>query len=962
MTYMDVGNSETILPNDNPNLASKYTKNGVMGNFNELAENRTFQAVRIVVGIIDRTGNLFHPLFWWYRRSVKEIKGDFSAVDLIGRLLGCYQVQARIGVGGMGEVYRALDTKLGRHVAVKILPSRSVGDSGHMARFQREARLLATLNHPHIGAIYGFESFGDIHALILELIDGDTLADRVRFGPLPVKDTIQIANQIAEALDAAHSRGIVHRDLKPGNIKITPQSIVKVLDFGLAKAVSGDPDAAADTEQHETVSVNTEVGIILGTPAFMSPEQARGEPTDKRTDIWAFGCVLYQMLTGRSAFGRNSTIDTLAAIVEGEPDLTALPLNTPAGIRRLIARCLEKDPKRRLRDIGDAFPLLDEKDPPAGNIPAVAAPKNTRRDMITWASVATFFVALGAGLAFLFLPRASPPSTAALKSTILLPPGATLVSGERELPLAVARDGSRIAYVVNEDNRRLLYMREMDSLEAHAIPGTEDAHHPFFSPDGQSIGYFARGALQTVAANGGSPLRICEVTNVSMGGSWSSDHTIVFGSYGLDLMRVSDAGGTPVAISGSKPAFWPEVLPDGKTVLFTTGSEVGSNAYVIMPIAGGEKHVVAKLSNSQLQASTVIGSGGGLAEAHVVPGYILYGQSPGVVRALPFDLASLKVTGKPISLLSSVERAMDGGGVYFAVSQTGLLVYASTSSQHQLVWVDRQGRVTPVISERGPYRLPRISPDGKLIAVALSDDTRRSDIWIIDTQTGTRRRLTTQSHNLSPTWTPDGSQLSFSSGPTISEMSVNGGPKKLLVTGSGIYASGWSPDGKNLLYYQETTTGRSAWMLTPGSPGNPPGRLLTDRGNNEDMQYSPDGRWIVYTGDISGRAEIYVARAPDLSNPIMISINGGSRPLWAKNGRELFYRENDSVMRVPVDMAHDFHAGKPERLFSGNFSGESHDVAFDVTPDGQRFILVKSDEGAVLSKLTLVQNWFTQLK
>ena len=282
-----------------------------------------------MVGIIDRTGNLFHPLFWWYRRSVEEIKGDFSAIDLIGRLLGCYQVQARIGVGGMGEVYRALDTKLGRHVAVKVLPSRSVGDSGHMARFQREARLLATLNHPHIGAIYGFESFGDIHALILELIDGDTLADRVRFGPIPVKDTIQIANQIAEALDAAHSRGIVHRDLKPGNIKITPQSIVKVLDFGLAKAVTGDPDAAADTDQHETVSVNTEVGIILGTPAFMSPEQARGEPTDKRTDIWAFGCVLYQMLTGRSAFGRNSTIETLAAIVEGEPDLTALPLTRP---------------------------------------------------------------------------------------------------------------------------------------------------------------------------------------------------------------------------------------------------------------------------------------------------------------------------------------------------------------------------------------------------------------------------------------------------------------------------------------------------------------------------------------------------------------------------------------------------------------------------------------------------------
>jgi eukaryotic-like serine/threonine-protein kinase len=894
---------------------------------------------------------------------VAKIVGDVSEVDLIGRLLGSYQVQARIGVGGMGKVYRALDTRLGRDVAIKILPSRSANDASLMARFQREARLLATLNHPHIGAIYGFESSGDIHALILELIDGDTLADRLRLGPIPVRDTILIANQIAEALDAAHSKGVVHRDLKPANIMITPQSVVKVLDFGLAKAVSGDPDAVADINQHETVNANTtEVGLILGTPTFMSPEQARGEPTDKRTDIWAFGCVLYQMLTCQSAFGRENMIDTLAAIVEGEPDLSALPPNTPAGIRRLIPRCLEKDPRGRLRDIGDAIPLLNEKDTPTADyVTSVATPKNTRRNVLTWVLVAAFCAALGAGLAFLFIPRPSPPSVAVVKSTIMLPPGATLVSGDRELPLAVARDGSRVAYVVNEDGRQLLYVREMNSLEAHAIPGSEDASHPFFSPDAQSIGYFAHGALQTVAINGGPPLRICDAADVSMGGTWSSDHTIVFGSYGLDLMRVSDAGGAPAAIAGSKPASWPEALPDGKTVLFTTGSGSTPNAYATMPIAGGEKHIVAKLSNSQLQASSVIGSGGNLLEAHAVPGYILYGQSPGVVRALPFDLASQKVTGKPISLLSSVERAMNGGGVYFGVSQTGLLVYASTSSQHQLVWVDRQGKVTPVLSDKGPYRIPRISPDGKLIAVALSDDTRRSDIWLIDAQTGSRRRLTTQNHNLSPIWNPDGRQLTFSTGSTISEMSVNGGPEKLLVTGVSAYSKGWSPDGKDLLYVQDTATGRFSWLLTPGTPGSPPGRLLTDRGNNEDLQFSPDGRWITYTGDISGRPEVYVARAPDLSNPVTISLNGGRRPVWARSGRELFYRENDSVMRVPIDMTHDFHAGKPERLFSGNFSGESHDIAFDVTPDGQRFILVKSDDGAILSKLTVVQNWSNQL-
>ena len=327
---------------------------------------------------------------------VAELVGDVSPVDLIGRLLGPYQVQARIGVGGMGEVYRALDTRLARNVAVKILPARSLNDPSLMERFHREARLLATLNHPHIGAIYGFESCGDIHALILELIDGDTLADRLRFGPIPVKDAVHIANQIAEALDAAHSKGIVHRDLKPANIKITPQSVVKVLDFGLAKAVAGDPDAA-ERNHDQTLSANTtEIGLILGTPAFMSPEQARGEPSDKRTDIWAFGCVVFEMLTCQSAFGRGNMIDTLAAIIEGEPDLSALPPNTPAGIRRLIPRCLEKDPKRRLRDIGDAIPLLNEKDTPtADDVTSLANPKNTRRNVLMWILVAAVCLALG---------------------------------------------------------------------------------------------------------------------------------------------------------------------------------------------------------------------------------------------------------------------------------------------------------------------------------------------------------------------------------------------------------------------------------------------------------------------------------------------------------------------------------------------------------------------------------------
>jgi eukaryotic-like serine/threonine-protein kinase len=893
---------------------------------------------------------------------VAQFGGDVSESRLVGRLLGSYQVQARIGVGGMGEVYRARDTKLGRDVAIKILPSRSMSDPGSLARFQREARMLATLNHPHIGAIYGFEIAGDVHALVLELIDGDTLADRLRLGPIPLKPALAIARQITEALDAAHSKGIVHRDLKPANIKITPQSVVKVLDFGLAKAVAGHSDHDDTQTGSLTVSLgDTENGMILGTPAYMSPEQARGEAVDKRTDIWAFGCVLYQMLTGKSAFGRETMIDTLAAIVEGEPDMTALPADTPSGVRRLLERCLEKDPRRRLRDIGDGIVMLDE----TGTAPqSAAAPRrSSRHELIKWVSAAVLFAALGAGLASLLHRRPSPASAAILRTSIVLPAGAKLVSGDRELPLAVAPDGSRIAYVAEEDGHRLLYVREMNNFEPRAVPGTENARHPFFSPDGQSIGYFASGALQRVAVSGGSPLRICDVATMSMGGSWGPDHTIVFAAFGSDLMRVSDSGGTPRPLEGSRPATWPEILPDGKTVLFTTGAGNNLSAFATIPINGGARHIFASLARSPFQAPAVIGSGGSLLEAHfVAPGYLLYGQSPGVILAVPFDAASQKITGTPVSVVGPVERAMNGGGVYFAVSQTGLLVYASTGSQHQLVWVDRRGNATPVGPDRGPYRVPRLSPDGRLIAVAMSDDTRRSDIWIVDAERGTRRRLTTQDHNLAPTWTRDGTHILVSTIEGMRELPLNGGTSSMLVPGAGVYPASWSPDGRDLLYCVDGAAGRPIWMITPSAPGNPPGHIIAQGGFYYDPMYSPDGRWITYANTGSTRLDIYVARAPDLADPVMVSTNGGSRPIWSKNGRELFYREGDAMMKISVDTAHGFHAGKPERLFTGEFGGESHDTAFDVTADGQRFIMVSSDPASTLTKLTIVQNWSEELR
>jgi Tol biopolymer transport system component/tRNA A-37 threonylcarbamoyl transferase component Bud32 len=891
---------------------------------------------------------------------VAQLGSEGEATGLTGCRLGPYQVRERIGAGGMGEVYRARDSKLGRDVAVKVLPPHSMQDPDVVARFEREARLLATLNHPNIGAIYGFESAGDVHAIVLELIDGETLTQRINYAPIPILEAVGIARQIADALDAAHSRGIIHRDLKPGNIKITSESVVKVLDFGLAKAVTPQHFDDGDSE---TLSLSqTAIGTILGTPAYMSPEQASGEPVDKRTDIWAFGCVFYQMITGRSAFGRDSILDTLAAIIDGAADMSALPANTPYGVRRLLERCLEKDPRRRLRDIADGVLLLDEAGPalPADG----AAQAGLRPGWMQWALAAIVLGAVGAGLALWIQAKKNDPARAAIvRTTIVLPGGAKLASGDRELPLAISPDGSRIAYVADEDGRRVLYVREMNSLEPRALAGADEARHPFFSPDGESVGYFADGALQRVPVSGGLPLRICDVPGVSMGGTWAPDHTIVFATYGSDLARVSDSGGSPKALEGSAPAAWPETLPDGKTILFTSGAGNNLSALAMIPMAGGAKRVFARLATSALQAPAVIGSGGSLLEAHVVrSGYLLYGQSPGVIRVVPFDLAAQKVTGSPLSLGGSVERAKNGGGVYFAVSQTGLLVYASTGNRHQLVWVDRKGNATPLLPDKGPYRMPRISPDGRLLAVALSDDTRRADIWIVDLESGTRHRLTTQEHNLVPAWTPDGTQITFSNVGGVRQIPLNGGPIRTLIPMPGAYTGSWSPDGKNLLYGVDGPKGRNLMLFTPGAPGNPPGRVLIEAGSTLNPRYSPDGRWIAYTTATSVRPEVYVASAPDLAGAVTVSTNGGEAPVWSKRGDELFYREGDAMMRVPLNLTQGIHAGKPERLFSGSFSGESHDVSFDVTGDGQRFVMVKSDEAATLTTLTVVQNWAGELK
>ena len=884
--------------------------------------------------------------------AAKALGGD-GGPSLLGRQIGGYQVISLLGAGGMGEVYEARDGKLGRKVAIKILPASFANDAERLARFQREARMLAALNHPNIATIYGLEESDGVHYLVMELVPGENLAQRVSKGALPVEEALKVAGQIAEGLEAAHEKGVIHRDLKPANVKVTPEGRVKVLDFGLAKAFAGEGEV--DLSRAPTLS---EAGRILGTPSYMSPEQARGLPVDKRTDIWAFGCVLYEMLTGRTPFEGQTLSDVLAAILKQEPDYSALPEGTPPQIRDLLRRCLQKDPKRRLRDIGDASIGLNEISASDSTSPDKIAGRDRAVRYLGWVASAVLLLVFGAFLLFRHDASALP----AARTTILLPGGQQLTAAGTDYPLAISTDGSRIAYVARQEGTTQLYVRDLDELEPKVIPGTLGARHPFFSPDGQWIGFFAGGALQKVSLGGGAPLRICDVPSVSEGASWGPDNTIVFASIGSDLMRVDATGGTPRPIKDSRPASWPEILPDGKTVLFTTAFQ----AIVAMPLQGGAKSVIAKMADSPLPSQTVIGTGGPIQQARFVrDGYLLYGQSPGIVRALPFDLALLKVRGSPIPIADSVERAMDGGAVYFAVSQTGLLVYALTGHRHQLVWVDQKGASTPISNDRAAFRLPRLSPDGKRIAVDVSDDTRRDDIWIYDAERGTKRRLTTTDHNLEPVWSPDGTHITYASVGRLVDAPVDGdGPRTMLSgppQGFTTYPSSWSPDGRDLLCYVQTSDGYDLCMLTRGVDSGPR-PLLVRPGFDGFPMFSPNGRWVAYVSNESGDMEVYVARFPDLGEKVEISTGGATRPRWSRDGRELFYRQGDALMAVGVNTGTTFRAETPRRLFEGSYSGESEESAFDVSPDGQRFLMVKSDEASTLRQLTVVQNWQAALK
>jgi len=874
-----------------------------------------------------------------------------------GTKLGLYEILEPIGAGGMGEVYRARDTKLGREVAIKVLPEAFAQNEERLARFEREARLLASLNHPNIATLYGFEQSDGIQFLVMELADGETLTERLRRGPLPVEDALPIFKQIAEALEAAHEKGIIHRDLKPANVKVTPRGRVKLLDFGLAKAYSDDASPSELTES-PTVTRGTAAGIILGTAAYMSPEQARGKEIDKRTDIWAFGCCLYEALTGKAAFLADTVSDTIVKILTREPPWDGLPASTPQRVRRLIRRCLAKDPVNRFRDIADVrFEMEDEVLDSAAGLPEGEA--RTRRG--PWIAAVLAALAFGFVLTRAF-DRAPSEVPAAHLSVVLAPDQQVTSRSGLASPLAVSPDGKKIVFSGQISGGQQLFLRALGDLEPRPLPGTEEAEFPFFSPDGEWIGFLATERLRKLSLSGGAPITIARLE--MRGATWADEDTIILGSLDTGLWRVAADGGQPEPITkldreqGEFNHRWPQVLPDGKAVLFV--------------IATREENLIALLDLETKEKRVLLRAGLDAAVPHYLrTGHIVFARS-GELLAVPFDPSRREVRGSPTPVISGIYTS-SRGIPYYAVSPVGVLCYAPGAVADELrtlVWVDRDGNETPIVQGQ-IYEVPRLSPDGQRVAATVHSDTGSHDIWIFDVDRGTRTRVTTGGNNIQPFWTPDGERLTFVSsrtGPmdlywTPSDGTGEGEP--LFAKDGSQFSGSWSPDGQSLVFEElHPETGFDLWQLS--LDGDRTARpFLTTPSDETGADVSPDGRWLAYVSDESGRDEIYVQRYPGLGDKIPISNDGGFTPQWSRDGRALFYRNGDQMLVVDVAYEGDrVVPSKPRLLFRKRFDpGPSRDRAnYDVAPVGERFLMVQSEElGASPSQLNIVLNWFEEL-
>jgi serine/threonine-protein kinase len=886
-----------------------------------------------------------------------------------GTHLGPYEIISQIGAGGMGEVYLARDLKLRREIAIKVLPDAFAQNTERLARFEREARLLASLNHPHIGAIYGLEESGNTRFLVLELVPGTALNELVARGPMPIEQAFVISRQIAEALEVAHERGIVHRDLKPSNIKITEDEQVKVLDFGLAKVLE-EPAANSNVSESPTVLYQaTQTGFILGTAAYMSPEQAKGKRVDKRTDIWAFGCVLYELLTGKPVFFGEATTDTLAAVIRDEPDWSLLPSATPKRIRQLLRRCLQKDPTLRLRDIGDArVEIMDALSEPVEESTIVgptAVARKDRRQTILFALTGLVIGVIVSGLAFWVI--SSFASSRGLTTQPVRRFAINLTENEplaltKFVPLAIGRqaltlspDGNNLVYVVNHNGVAQLCLRPLNQFDTKLIVGTEGAYNPFFSPDGKWVGFFADNKLKKVSLAGGEPVTLCEARN-PVGADWGPNDSIFFGDQeGGTLTRVSSSGGTPQAIPvGGAQVPDVEVLPDGKWLLYSTSQ--GSNP---------DYHEIRAVSLEAGQSSVVLQ--GGSNPRYLPSGHLLFTRAGGLMAA-PFDLTNRKVSGPSVAVIEGV-RSEIYGNAQFSVTENGTLAYIPGAAGWigKPVWVDRQGKISQIPLPAQCYGGFKLSPDGKRLAIQVA--SANDDIWIYEFERGTFLRLTLNGSNIGPVWSPDGKRVVFGSfrdgrsGLFWKAADGSGAEERLTTASPGTFqaAESWSADGKALLVGEWSATDQGDIWILPLEGERKPEPFLRTPFSEFFSSFSPDGRWIVYTSDESGRYEVYVRPYPGPGGKWQVSTEGGEEPVWSANGQELFYRNGEKWMVASVQTKPDFRAQTPRLLFENyfiNVPGLSHYVS----PDGQRQVMIQPVGQETPKQINIVLNWFEELK
>ena len=894
---------------------------------------------------------------------------------MIGNKLGHYEIESSLGSGGMGEVYQARDIRLGRNVAVKVLPEAFAKDPERIARFEREAKVLAALNHSNIAALHGFEQSGETHFLVMELVEGETLATRISRGPIPAEEALAIAHQIAEALEAAHEKGIVHRDLKPANVKITPEGKVKVLDFGLAKAMESAP-AYANLSNSPTLSVMaTNAGMILGTAAYMSPEQARGENTDARSDVFSFGCVLYEMLTGRQGFQGRTVSDILASVLARDVDFSLLPQRLNSKIPQLIRRAVEKEPKRRWQAVGDMRVELEATRANPYEEAVVSRPLWKRAIPI----VVTAVVVAAATAAVMSNLRTTKPA-GLTRFSFVIPEGQRFTRTGRHL-VALSPDGANLVYVANNQ----LYLRTMSEMESRPIQGTNlDVDTPFFSPDGRWIGFHsaAENKIKKIAISGGASVTICD-SQLPFGASWTSDDQILFGAGTAGILRVSANGGKPetiVSVNTNEFAHGPQLLPGGKAIMFTLANGAGADRWdkaqiVVQSLKSGERKIVFE---------------GGSDGRYVPTGHIVY-PSGSTLLAVPFDAEKLAATGGPVPIVEGVFRSVSvaTAAAHFALSDSGSMAYVpgvnSQVANRGLALVDRSGARKSIPVPLAPYIYPRISPSGKQLAVG-SDDGKEAAIWVYDLGgTTSMRKLTFGGANRFPLWTRDGQRVVFQSDrdgdAALFWQRADGSGSaervaKLEQKQASLYSPDfWSLDGKTVIF-SSSFGGNGASISSVSIERDAKPKVLIDAPSKRDdsSSISPDGRWIAYESSEGGQLDIYVQPFPPTGPKYQLTTTGAIFPLWSPDGKQIFIIQGQGgigrILSIDVQTQTSFAFGKPTPLpIDGILTngGAGMPRGYDITPDGKQFLVMLPPSEAEsntrqLQQIYVTLNWFEELK